>query len=141
LQYKKEGNTVAGSGSFYQTRNSIAVKPSGNMYQEKAQPPRFDQPRGSQMLSSDKQKVSSFTKKKTSIVEKPQEITKFSENTKKEDIKPPADLNEVIDKIYNTKGINTQSPSFQPSSKSDYHSEHETEKETNPFESYPSYQP
>jgi hypothetical protein len=116
----------------------MAVKPSGNMYQEKAQPPRFEQPRGSQVLSTDKQKASTFTKKKASIVEKPQEITKFSENKKEE--KPPADLNEVIDKIYN-KGINTQSPSFLPSTKSEYQSSQENEQETNPFESYPSYQP
>ena len=93
------------------------------------------------MPSNDKQKGSTFSKKKASIAEKSQEITKFSENNKKEELKPPADLNEVIDQIYNTKGINTKSPSFQPSSKSDYHSEHETEHDTNPFESYPSYQP
>jgi hypothetical protein len=89
------------------------------------------------VLSTDKQKASSFTKKKASIVEKPQETIKFTENKKEE--KPPADLNEVIDKIYN-KGINTQSPSFLPSSKSEYQSSQE-EQETNPFESYPSYQP
>lgn len=45
MQYKKEANPVTGNGSFYQNRNSAATKPSGNMYQEKAQPPRFDQSR------------------------------------------------------------------------------------------------
>jgi len=66
-------------------------------------------------------------------------VTKFSENEKSEDTKPPADLNEVIDQIYNTK-INTSSPSFQPSKESDYQSEQEAEHETNPFESYNNYQ-
>ena len=67
-------------------------------------------------------------------------MTKFSENEKTEDIKPPADLNEVIDKIYNTK-INAQSPSFQPSvsKESDYQSEQEVEHEANPFETYNSF--
>jgi hypothetical protein len=67
MPYKKEGNPVAGNGTFYQTRHSMAVKPSGSMsmYQEKAQPPRFDQPSGSQVLSNDKQKGSTFPKKKT----------------------------------------------------------------------------
>ena len=70
---------------------------------------------------------------------KPSEVTKFSENLKKEEVKPPADLNEVIDKIYNTK-INTGSPEFQPSNKSDYHSEQDGEHEANPFENFSSYQ-
>lgn len=70
---------------------------------------------------------------------KPTEVTKFSENEKIEDTKPPADLNEVIDKIYNSK-INTSSPSFQPSKESDYQSEQEVDHETNPFESYSNYQ-
>ena len=92
-----------------------------------------------QVLSYDKQKSGTFTKKK-SVNAKPTEVTKFSENEKTEEIKPPADLNEVIDKIYNTK-INACSPSFQPSKESDYQSEQEVEHETNPFENYNSYQP
>ena len=73
---KKESSTVSGNGTFTQTRHSMAVKPSTNMYQEKAHAPRFDQPRGSQVLSYDKPKDPSNTKKK-SVTEKSHEITKF----------------------------------------------------------------
>ena len=84
------------------------------------------------MLSYDKQKSGTFAKKK-SVNSKPTEVTKFAENEKTEEAKPPADLNEVIDQIYNTK-INASSPSFQPSKESDYQSEQEAEHEANPFE-------
>jgi hypothetical protein len=32
MQYKKEGNPVPGNATFYQSRNSVATKPFGNMY-------------------------------------------------------------------------------------------------------------
>jgi hypothetical protein len=72
------------------------------------------------------------------VTAKPSEVSKFQENKKEE--KPPADLNEVIDKIYNTK-INTGSPAFQPAKESDQYSDQEGEHESNPFESFNSYQP
>lgn len=49
------------------------------------------------MLSYDKQQKSGTFTKKKSVNSKPSEVTKFSENEKTEEIKQPADLNEVID--------------------------------------------